>query len=84
VSDNRLLLLYSTPACHLCEMASEVIAPYLQDLNIRVETVDISESDALIDLYGIRIPVLRFEGGRDELGWPFGPEEFLGFAAQAS
>jgi len=79
-SRNRVLYLYSTPACHLCETAHALIQPYLEPLGIALEEVDISESDVLVDLYGIRIPVLRFDDSEEELGWPFGLEEFLGFA----
>lgn len=88
----RELILYSTPACHLCDTALVVISPYLSELNILIQEVDISESDDLMELYGIRIPVLRFsdkdsatnEGkkavNKKELGWPFNEEEFLAFA----
>lgn len=77
------LILYSTPACHLCETAHLLMAPFLDTMNIALEEVDISTSDALIDAYGIRIPVIRFEGGEIELGWPFAEAEFLAFVASA-
>jgi len=77
----RELILYSTPACHLCETAQAVIAPFLGSLNISLQEVDISDSDDLMEKYGIRIPVLRFSGYEQELGWPFSEEEFLAFAA---
>ncbi len=64
------LVLYSTSACHLCEQAEALLLPFAaRGLSIAVD--DISESDALFDRYGIRIPVLRhLESGR-ELDWPF-------------
>lgn len=77
---NRVLYLYSTPACHLCEQAHAVIAPYLEPLGIALEEVDISEDDDLVVRYGVRIPVLKFADGEEELGWPFGVESFLRFA----
>jgi glutaredoxin len=73
------LILYSTPACHLCETAHALMAPHLERLGIVLEEVDISSSDALVDRYGIRIPVIRFADGEAELGWPFNEEAFLGF-----
>ncbi|MHA7815223.1 MAG: glutaredoxin family protein [Pseudohaliea sp.] len=64
-------VLYSTAACHLCELAEglleevRAIAP-----GLAWEVVDISDDDALFERYGERIPVLRFASG-EELGWPF-------------
>jgi len=73
------LILYSTPACHLCETAHALMASHLERLGIVLEEVDISMSDALVDRYGIRIPVIRFADGEAELGWPFTEDAFLGF-----
>ena len=90
-ASRKTLILYSTPACHLCETAHELISPFLGQLEIDIEEVDISESDFLIERYGIRIPVLKFADGENgpnganeekELGWPFSAEEFLAFAAE--
>ena len=64
-------VLYSTDACHLCETAEEMLdalKPAFPGLCYAV--VDISASDALIERYGVRIPVLRHPDGR-ELDWPF-------------
>tara|TARA_B110000305_G_C19437273_1_gene639725 strand:+ start:1560 stop:1841 length:282 start_codon:yes stop_codon:yes gene_type:complete len=76
----RILILYSTSACHLCETALALIAPQLNSLAINLEEVDISESESLMARYGIRIPVLKFAEGEEELGWPFSEEQFLEFA----
>ena len=73
------LILYSTPACHLCVTAYALISPYLTRRDIPLQEVDISTSDALIDRYGIRIPVLRFSDSEEELGWPFSEAQFLTF-----
>ena len=61
-----MLILYGTSACHLCEIA----AGLLDAAKVAYQEVDISESDALFERYGITIPVLRHEDGR-ELNWPF-------------
>ncbi|WP_232819311.1 glutaredoxin family protein [Saccharospirillum mangrovi] len=61
------LTLYSTAGCHLCEQAEAL----LQALALRWEVVDIASSDALIDQYGVRIPVLKAGGTDTDLGWPF-------------
>lgn len=45
-----------------------------------IEDVDISESDALLERYGVRIPVLQHPDGR-ELNWPFSQAQLQGFLA---
>ena len=76
------LILYSTPACHLCETALLLMEPYLEAMDLEVEEVDISTSDELMERYGIRIPVIRFSDGEAELGWPFDEDGFLEFVAK--
>ncbi len=82
-ANRKTLILYSTSACHLCETAHALISPFLAQLEIDIKEVDISESDSLIERYGIRIPVLKFADAADgkELDWPFNAEEFMLFAA---
>tara|TARA_R100000656_G_scaffold68162_1_gene51494 strand:- start:1483 stop:1731 length:249 start_codon:yes stop_codon:yes gene_type:complete len=65
------IYLYSTPGCHLCELAREVISPLLSHHSLYLEEIDIAESDELIEKYGVRIPVLKSPLHIDELGWPF-------------
>jgi len=68
----KTLLLYSTSGCHLCELAQEIVFPLLDEYMVQVSVIEISESDELVERFGVRIPVLVFEGvGQDELGWPF-------------
>lgn len=62
----KLLTLYTTPGCHLCEMAEEI----LYAASAQFQAVDIAEDQALIKRYGVRIPVVADRHGR-ELGWPF-------------
>jgi hypothetical protein len=45
-----------------------------------IEDVDISESDALFERYGVRIPVLQHPDGR-ELNWPFSQAQLRAFLA---
>lgn len=71
--------LYGTAACHLCELAEEMLlARRLADAGFAFEKTDISDSDALFERYGVRIPVLRDAQGR-ELAWPFSPDELQDF-----
>ena len=76
-TDNRILImltLYGTSACHLCELAESL----LRNHGAAYATVDISESDALFERYGLTIPVLRRTDGR-ELNWPFDHAQLAAF-----
>ena len=73
--DNFLFTLYGTSACHLCELAEEMlIARSKAGGAVAYNKVDISTSDQLFDRYGLVIPVLRHPDGR-ELGWPFSADQ---------
>ncbi len=61
------LVLYGTTYCHLCEQAAEV----LHAVGLSAEHIDIAEDDALLEKYGVRIPVVKREDTGAELGWPF-------------
>ena len=75
----RRFVLYGTSACHLCELAEELLCREAQSgIPTAVDTVDISDSDELLDRYGTRIPVLRHPDGR-ELDWPFDPQRLRAF-----
>lgn len=46
--------------------------PHLeQQFGVKVTVVDIASDEALVDRYGIRIPVLVNRATDQELGWPF-------------
>lgn len=60
------LRLYTTPGCHLCELAEEI----LHAVSVKFDPVDIADDPDLIKRYGVRIPVVADQAGR-ELGWPF-------------
>ncbi|TQV75602.1 glutaredoxin family protein [Aliikangiella marina] len=72
--------LYTTAGCHLCEQA-EAMFLYLQqnheqvNNNFELQEIEIANSEALVELYGVRIPVLAV--GDNELGWPFELEELV-------
>lgn len=72
-------ILYSTSACHLCEIAEQLLqAQRNAGCGVAWDTVDISESDALFERYGLLIPVLRAPGGA-ELNWPFTAQQLQEF-----
>jgi len=64
------LILYGTPACHLCELAEDLL--HRRGLPAPAwRSVDIAADEALLDRYGRRIPVLRRASDGAELDWPF-------------
>lgn len=67
----KILYLYSTPGCHLCDLAKDILWPLLNDYPVRIEEVDVAESDELLKRYGVRIPVAVVADTSVELGWPF-------------
>lgn len=82
----KTLYLYSTPGCHLCELAKDIVWPLLSDYPLRMQEIDIVDSDELLERYGVRIPVLALPDTGDELGWPFDSvqaKEFLQRCEQA-
>ncbi|WP_233070139.1 glutaredoxin family protein [Motilimonas eburnea] len=60
-----LITLYTAEGCHLCEQAQQV----LNQAGLNYQLVDIALDEQLVEQYGIRIPVLAYNG--KELGWPF-------------
>jgi hypothetical protein len=72
------LVFYTTTGCHLCEEANALL-DVLKTAHpaAEIETTDISCSEALVELYGIRIPVVKNKATGAELGWPFGYDELL-------
>jgi hypothetical protein len=61
------LVLYQRDDCHLCDLALEVLAAARAP---EFDSVFIDGDDALESRYGVRVPVLRDDTGR-ELDWPF-------------
>ncbi|WP_111412505.1 glutaredoxin family protein [Billgrantia lactosivorans] len=58
------LTLYTTLGCHLCERLEALLAE-LHRGEYRLERVEISEDEALLARYGVRIPVLVDEAGAE-------------------
>ena len=77
-----LLILYTTSGCHLCEEAKVILWPLLTEFGLRLREIDIADSDALIEQYSTRIPVVAFEKAGRELEWPFITSEARDFIAE--
>lgn len=80
---SQTLYLYTTLGCHLCEQAQALVQPLIAVQGITLELVEISEQEALVERYGIRIPVLRLANREEELGWPFDAEAARGYLSLA-
>ena len=70
--------LLGTLGCHLCELAEAEVMPLVEH-GLLVELIDIADSEALFEAYGLRIPVLRRVDTGAELGWPFDTEQIVAF-----
>lgn len=75
-----MLILYTTSGCHLCEDA-EAILNYCQSYypDISWQSVEIADDEALVQQYGVRIPVIKLVATQAELGWPFDPGQVMKF-----
>lgn len=72
-----MITLYGTSACHLCEIAEEI----LQGRGVEFTKVDIADSDELFERYGVTIPVVQ-RGDGQELNWPFSEQSLAVFLLQ--
>ena len=84
-------MLYTSIGCHLCEQARAVVEPLLSQFDLELQEVEIADSEALVERYGLRIPVLRLESAQlpqlqeqeQELGWPFDAQDVVRFIQSA-
>ena len=70
--------LLGTSGCHLCEVAERLVRRIAPSMGVQVQHTDIASDEALVDAYGIKIPVLRRTSGEaSELNWPFDEESLI-------
>ena len=78
---------YTTSGCHLCEEAQKLLVTLQNEgMGLDIDSVDIADSELLLERYGIRIPVVAVidtAAGR-EIGWPFSLEELRAFLTGGS
>lgn len=79
----RSLVLYGTLGCHLCELAEQLLMPYVA-AGWAVELVDIAEDDALLERFALMIPVLEDAATAQHLAWPFDASALKAFLLSAS
>ena len=77
------LELLTTPGCHLCDQAVAVMAQVIdlesEKSEVVVYALDIAESEALVERYGLLIPVVKDCHSAKELRWPFNAAGFRQF-----
>ncbi len=73
------LILYGTSACHLCEIAEQLVELTIErdfhKRNISFEKTDIALDDKLFTQYALTIPVLVRLDHNLKLSWPFTIED---------
>ena len=73
------LQLFATDGCHLCEQAQALITSVTGQ---SVSEIEIAYDDALLERYGVRIPVLQRLDNNAELDWPFDAAHIVAFLTQ--
>ena len=57
------LTIYSKPDCHLCDEMKTIVRSVLRGrADVSLEEIDISNDLALLERYGLEIPVLMIDG----------------------
>lgn len=64
--------------CHVCIAAEAELLPLVEH-GLMLELIDIADSAAMIDVYGLRTPVLRRADTGAELDWPFDTQRVVVF-----
>ena len=53
---------YTKPGCSLCEKAMVIVSRVMEDIPFHLEVTDITRFPALIQGYGLHIPVVCIDG----------------------
>ncbi|PLS17961.1 glutaredoxin [Bacillus sp. M6-12] len=56
------LILYTRDKCPLCDKAKDQLNEFKNETRLSFQEVDIYSDDALIEKYGLMIPVLEWRG----------------------
>jgi thiol-disulfide isomerase/thioredoxin len=75
-----MLMLLGTSGCHLCDQAEQLLQQAAAARALQWEYRDIALDEQLVERYGMKIPVLLADDGR-ELAWPFSLLDILRLAA---
>ncbi|MFN0093796.1 MAG: glutaredoxin family protein [Dehalococcoidia bacterium] len=61
-SGARTVVLYTRPACGLCDEAARELARLAPLLALRIERKDVTSDASLFERYGMAIPVVELDG----------------------
>jgi hypothetical protein len=64
--DERRVVLYGRPGCHLCEDARQVVEAVCAELGVGWTEVDITTDEGLLRRYGEEIPVTLVDGAQHD------------------
>ena len=56
------LVLYGRAECHLCDDMKAVVEAVRRELPFALEVVDVDRDPALVEMYGLEVPVLTIDG----------------------
>ena len=71
------VIFFTTKGCHLCELAGEMLEKLRGTENFSIEVQDISETEMLVEKYGLLIPVIMDKATCKELRWPFDKNDVI-------
>tara|TARA_B100001094_G_scaffold2871_1_gene2579 strand:+ start:1095 stop:1349 length:255 start_codon:yes stop_codon:yes gene_type:complete len=71
------VIIFTTKGCHLCELAGEILENLRRTENFSLEVQDISETEMLVEKYGLLIPVIMDKATCKELRWPFDSNDVI-------
>ncbi len=63
---------YTKYGCPLCDEGLSILRQFPE---IEVNIVDVEDDVEKFEPYLLHIPVISFNGGKEELGWPFDEED---------
>lgn len=56
------VVLFTRAGCHLCDVALRVLKSRRRRYNLKIDCVDITREQSLLDQYNETIPVVRIQG----------------------
>jgi len=78
------LCLYTTSFCHLCDQAESILIRLSQRYNLMWDKIDIADDFALLELYEIKIPVIKASNCNIEISWPFSESDIENLIRKSS
>jgi hypothetical protein len=71
------LQLYGTSHCHLCEQAEFLLTELSKNFDLQWSMTEIANDSKLLELYELKIPVVKRIDNNLEIGWPFTLHELI-------